>query len=66
MGGLTFLVLLVLKLTRVADVSWFWVTFPLWVGLAFVAGLFASIGLVFLVAMAWDALATRRRRSQRR
>lgn len=34
-GGLLFIVFLVLKLTAVIDWSWWWVTSPLWVPLAF-------------------------------
>jgi hypothetical protein len=30
---LTFLVLLVLKLAKLADIGWFWVWLPLWSGL---------------------------------
>lgn len=29
--GLTFLALLILKLTGLADITWFWVFFPLWI-----------------------------------
>jgi hypothetical protein len=32
LGGLLFLVFLVLKLTHVIDWSWWWVTAPLWIG----------------------------------
>ena len=36
MGFITFIVLMILKLTGpLANVSWFWVTFPLWVPIAF-------------------------------
>jgi hypothetical protein len=31
LGTLTFLVLLVLKLTGLANMTWFWVFFPLWI-----------------------------------
>jgi hypothetical protein len=34
LGGLLFLVFLVLKLTHHIDWSWFWVTLPLWAGFA--------------------------------
>lgn len=54
-GGLTFLevlflIFLVLKLTGktvVATWSWWWVTAPLWGGLAIVLGIFL-IGLLFI------------------
>ena len=31
LSGLTFIALLVLKLTNVIDCSWWWVTAPLWI-----------------------------------
>jgi len=34
LGGVLFIVFLVLKLTEVIDWSWWWVTSPLWGGLA--------------------------------
>jgi xanthine/uracil permease len=37
-GTLVFLVFLVLKLTNVIDWSWWWVTCPLWIGLAIFLG----------------------------
>lgn len=42
LGGALFITFLVLKLTGVIDWSWWWVTAPLWIGLALfvvVAGL---------------------------
>ena len=39
-SGVLFLIFLVLKLVGVIDWSWWWVTAPLWIGLA--------LGLVFL------------------
>jgi hypothetical protein len=54
-GGLLFLVFLVLKLTNVIDWSWWWVTAPLWGGLAIVLafiifglGVLAVAGLIGL------------------
>ena len=47
--NLLFLVFLVLKLTKVIDWSWWWITAPLWgpiaalLGLAFLAGLLVLI-----------------------
>jgi len=46
--GMTFIVFLVLKLTGTIDWSWWWVTSPLWVGIALVIviliiGIIASI-----------------------
>ena len=40
-SGVLFLIFLVLKLVGVIDWSWWWVTAPLWIGLA--------LGLVFLI-----------------
>ena len=33
-GGLLFITFLILKLTHTIDWSWWWVTSPLWIGLA--------------------------------
>ena len=44
LGGLVFLVLLVLKLTGVAQLSWFWVFFPLWI----IPALFLALSLFIL------------------
>lgn len=52
-GGALFLVFLVLKLTGVIAWSWLWVTAPLWVPVALVAG----IALLFVVfGLIWTAL----------
>lgn len=45
--GALFLVLLVLKLTGVIGWSWWWVTAPLWGGLA----ILIAVGLVVLVVV---------------
>lgn len=47
-GSFLFLIFLTLKLTDVIDWSWLWVTAPLWVGPALVAGIFtlAAVGAV--------------------
>jgi hypothetical protein len=47
-GGLLFLVFLVLKLTNVIDWSWWWVTAPLWIPLAFFVFFLVCI---FVIAM---------------
>lgn len=48
--GLTFVVLLVLKLTNLAPgLSWFWVWFPLWIGPAIVVVIFCIYFLLELV-----------------
>lgn len=48
--GLLFLVFLVLKLCKVIDWSWWWVTSPLWIfaGLAISMGLI--LGIIFVIA----------------
>jgi membrane protein YdbS with pleckstrin-like domain len=46
LSAVLFIVFLVLKLTNNIDWSWWWVTSPLWIPLAF--GL-ALVGIVFLV-----------------
>lgn len=47
LGGLTFLALLVLKLGGWANITWFWVFFPLWFGFAVV------IGIILIIAIIW-------------
>ena len=46
LAGLTFLVFLILKLTNNIAWSWWWVTAPLWGGLALVLVLWVLIALV--------------------
>lgn len=53
LGGVTFIVFLVLKLCGVIDWSWWWVTSPLWIPLCLVL---AIMLVVFLVAWAVGAL----------
>lgn len=48
LGGLLFIVFLILKLAeigQVSDWSWWWVTSPLWLPVALVLGMF---GIVFI------------------
>ena len=52
LSGLTFAVLLVLKLANIADLSWFWVTAPLWIPL----GVVGAIVIVVLVIYGLAAL----------
>lgn len=64
LGGLVFVVLLVLKLTGLAPaLTWFWVFFPLWIGPSVVIGFLALLGLAYgLLCLAeW---VSRRRRSK--
>ena len=48
LGGVIFVVFLILKLTEVIDWSWWWVTSPLWIPIAFIFGV---MGVIFLIAM---------------
>jgi len=45
LGGAVFIVFLILKLCDVINWSWWWVTIPLWGGIALALGIIA-IGLV--------------------
>ena len=45
LGNMMFIVFLVLKLCKVIDWSWWWVTAPLWIS--------AGIGLIILVLWIW-------------
>jgi hypothetical protein len=45
-GSVLFLIFLVLKLTDLIDWSWWWVTSPLWIGLAII--LIILIGVLII------------------
>lgn len=45
LGNMIFIVFLVLKLCKVIDWSWWWVTAPLWIS--------AGIGLIILALWIW-------------
>ena len=47
--GLLFLVFLVLKLTHVIDWSWWWITAPLWGGLALFILIIIIVFIVFAI-----------------
>jgi len=47
LAGVLFIVFLVLKLTDNIDWSWWWVTSPLWLGLAVIFGVAAVVGTVY-------------------
>lgn len=47
--GLLFIVFLVLKLTHIIDWSWWWVTAPLWGGIALALVLFLIFTLVAFI-----------------
>lgn len=46
LGGVLFIVFLILKLTGNIDWSWWWVTAPLWIGFAVWAVLLVIFGLL--------------------
>lgn len=50
LGGLTFIVLLVIKLAGIAAISWFWVFFPLLAGVIFWLGIIAFGILLAILA----------------
>ena len=45
-----FIVFLILKLTDTIDWSWWWVTSPLWIPLAFMIALSIIIGIIALIS----------------
>lgn len=47
--GLLFIVFLVLKLTHVIDWSWWWVTAPLWGGVALALAIFLIFAIVAFI-----------------
>lgn len=51
--GLLSLILITLRLTHVVDLSWWWVTAPLWGGAALV-GLVSLVGFIGLLIVAWS------------
>lgn len=52
--GLLGVAFIVLKLTNVIDWSWWWVTLPLWGGLAIVLLILAIVGIVALIMKGSD------------
>lgn len=50
--GLLFITFLVLKLTNVIDWSWWWVTAPLWGGVALVAAFYIILGITIAIGAA--------------
>ena len=56
--GLLFITFLVLKLTHIIDWSWWWVTCPLWGGIAIILGIilivFVVIGIQFAIQLIVD------------
>ena len=49
--GVLFIVFLVLKLTGNIDWSWWWVTSPLWIPIAFVLSIVFIIFMIIIIAM---------------
>jgi hypothetical protein len=45
-----FIVFLILKLTNNIDWSWWWVTCPLWIGLAIVIAVLLIVGLIKFIS----------------
>lgn len=50
MSGVLFLIFLVLKLTKVIAWSWWWVTAPLWGGLAIFLLILAIVAIIAVIA----------------
>ena len=61
LGGAMFLLFLGLKLGGVINWSWWWVTAPLWIPLAFLAALVLIVA-VFIAAADWHKHRQHRRR----
>lgn len=60
--GMFFLVLFVLKVTGYIRASWFWITMPLWGGLALFVAFLVAVAGVLLVAGAFDLVRRKLRR----
>jgi hypothetical protein len=45
-----FIVFLILKLTNNIDWSWWWVTSPLWIGLAIAIAVLLIVGLITVIS----------------
>jgi pilus assembly protein TadC len=61
LGGALFITFFVLKLVGVIDWSWWWVTAPLWGGVAFLVGLFVLVGIGALIVSFVSSAAEKRR-----
>lgn len=55
-GGLLFIVFLVLKLIGIIAWSWWWVTCPLWIGVATVALVFVATLFIGLIGAFFSSL----------
>ena len=49
MGFITWLVFLILKVTGVWAISWFWVFFPLWIPWAIAGGIFVLVLIIAII-----------------
>ena len=58
--GALFLVFVTLKLTNYIDWSWWWVTCPLWFGLAFIIGFATLCALVIMIAVIFKRIFKRK------
>lgn len=58
--GALFLVFVTLKLTNYIDWSWWWVTCPLWCGLAFIIGFATLCALVIMIAVIFKRIFKRK------
>lgn len=56
LGGMLFILLLVLKLTGTIQTSWLWVVASLFIGPAISIGMFLLVGLFILVALSVAAI----------
>lgn len=55
-GGMLFIVFLILKLTHTINWSWWWVTAPLWGGLALVIAILLILVIVMGIAAIGEEL----------
>jgi hypothetical protein len=51
LSGLTFLIFLTLKLSKVIDWSWWWVTSPLWITLGLFIVVFVLVCIIMLLGI---------------
>lgn len=56
-----FAILLTLKLTDVIDWSWWWITLPLWAGLALIAAFWVVGAFALGIAASIEAIANKKK-----
>lgn len=69
LGGMIFIIFLILKLAEVGVVatwSWWWVTSPLWIPLAFIGVVMLFVGLCAFVAQLADSLGSSKKHKRAR